>query len=416
MPRLARLVLASLALPLAAAAAACSSSSGTSTDGPTTTTPDALSVEYGMKLSVPAGAETHMCKLVTLPGDGGYVGKMEHTYTTGSHHLLLFRTDFKSIAPGLDQPNDCYEGAGGGVMSHVRAILYGSQEAKGENTLPAGIGLRVEPNEVFLLQVHYINPTANALEASVNVKLTLSDPDTVQQRAGVLFFYDPLISVPAGAQAKAGMRCAIKSNITLLTGFSHMHKRGTGFEAFLDSDTGPLAPAPFYTSSDWEHPQGLAAPMPIAAGSRLRFSCNYDNRTGTKAYYQGQSAENDEMCLFSGLYYPEMGAASDFCADDTDMLGTGAKTCQETQECTSKCPLESAPGSLSQENTSVDPCWQKCLVESCPSAWKPYMAQASCAGSKCKTECAAATSAECTTCAVEKCGPQIDACSASTCQ
>ncbi len=412
MPRLARLALVSLALPFAAVA--CSSSS-TGTPTTTTTTPDALSVEYGMKLTIPAGAETHMCKLVTLPGDGGYVGKMEHTYTTGSHHLLLFRTDFKSIAPGLDQPNDCYEGAGGGVMSHVRAILYGSQEPKGESTLPTGIGLHVEPNEVFLLQAHYINPGATPIDAGVNVKLTMSDPDTVQQRAGVLFFYDPLISVQPGQQAKAGMRCAIKSNITLLTGFSHMHKRGTGFEAFLDSENGELTPTPFYTSSDWEHPQGLGAPMNISAGSRIRFNCHYDNRNGTKAYYQGQSAENDEMCLFSGLYYPEMGVAADFCFDG-DMLGTGTKSCRETSDCTSKCPRENSPASLSQEHTDVDPCWQKCLVDSCPTAWSAYLAQASCGSSKCKAECAVQDSTECTACALDKCGPQVDACSASTCQ
>jgi hypothetical protein len=412
MPRLARILLASLALPLAGAA--CSSKSS-GTPATTTKTPDALTVDYGMTITVPAGGETHLCKLVTLPGDGGYVGKMEHTYTKGSHHLLLFRTDLKSIAPGLDQPTDCYEGPGGGLMSHVRAILYGSQEAKGEYSLPTGIGLRVEPSEIFLLQAHYINASASALEASVNVKLTMSDPDTVQQRAGVLFFYDPLISVPAGAQAKAGMRCAIKSDITLLTGFSHMHKRGTGFEAFLDPSTGPLATSPFYTSTDWEHPQGLAAPMQIAAGSRIRFACNYDNRAGANAYYQGQSAENDEMCLFSGLYYPSMGLAADFCFSGADMIGQGTKTCQETQACTQKCPREGSPANLSLDNTDVDPCWQRCLAESCTNAWDPYIAQASCAGSKCKTECAAPESTECTACAAEKCGPQIEACAASTC-
>ncbi len=78
----------------------------------------------------------------------------------------------------------------------------------------------------------------------------------MREEAGVLFFYDPFIVVPPGGRASALMRCAIAKEITLLSGVSHMHKRGVGFQAFVDppSPATDLASTPFYTSSDWNHP------------------------------------------------------------------------------------------------------------------------------------------------------------------
>ena len=62
--------------------------------------------------------------------------------------------------------------------------------------------------------------------------------------------------------------------------------------------------------------------MPIQAGPCDRYYCDYDNTQGTQAYFQGQSAVNNEMCMFIGLYYPAMTPADEQCLSG-DTYGTG---------------------------------------------------------------------------------------------
>src|ERR1019366_1223651 len=129
--------------------------------------------------------------------------------------MLLFTTDYTSIPAGADQVQDCYEGASSNVMSHIRGLMYGGQTPTGTEDFPPGVGLVTSPSQILLFQVHYLNSTAAPLDAEVNVHLTLDSGTDVTTNAGVLFFYDPFIDVPAGAMAKASMRCLIPRDITL---------------------------------------------------------------------------------------------------------------------------------------------------------------------------------------------------------
>jgi hypothetical protein len=389
------------------AIAACGSSSQ-----PTAQT----GARFEMSVDIAPGGEAFKCLFVKLPAEAAFVSGGSHTYTAGSHHMLLFKTDLDEIPAGLAGVRDCYESASG-IMSHIRGIVYGAQEPSGNVEFPPGVGLPVRPAEVLLLQAHYLNASPSPLQARVVVELKLAKAETIRERAGALFFYDPFIYVAPGAMGKASMRCRIRASIQLLGAASHYHRRGVSYGAYLDGADGSTVSSPFYTSSDWEHPQPMRSIMSVPAGARIRFECGYDNRTGTTAYYQGQSATESEMCMFTALYYPAMEATDEFCQREPDMFGVGSKSCLETSRCVQLCPPGSAPTGLGQgvAGAQVHECWQRCISDSCPNASGPLFAQFRCLRVQCGLECVTAGD-ECTRCMTSRCTNEVGACVAATCR
>lgn len=359
-----------------------------------------------MSFDVPASTETSQCIEVVLPESTSVVA-FEHDLSVGSHHIVLYRTDLTAISPNGETPHDCYDSANP-EMVHALGVLYGSQTPHATQVLPDGIGLPVHAGEIAVLQVHYLNATQAPLRATARVALTMSDRAGLT-RAGVMAFYDPMIHVPAGASAKASMSCPIGNDITLLAVFSHLHSRGTGLDAFVDAPADGPSGSPFYTSSDWENPAPLTAPLSISSGSRIRFECKYDNHSGTVDYYQGFSAKDDEMCVFGAIYYPQMGDGYDYCVDP-DRLGTGVASCKDALHCRRACADEAAPG-----RGGLSPCIQACYAGSCPSATRDLLAVGHCSLARCSTECATRPSAECDQCVDDKCAEEVNACNQSVC-
>jgi hypothetical protein len=379
------------------------------------TNPNLATVHFQTQATVPAGGEIFDCQYVQLPNVEEWLVAAQHDYTPGSHHILLYTTALTTIPAGGGQVQDCYEGTGNNIMSDATGVLYGGQTPTGGETYPPGIGLPTVANEVLIFQVHYLNAGATDLDAQVNVDLTFDTVSSdITTQAGIIFFYDPFIDVPAGATASASMRCSIPSDITLLYASSHYHSRGVGYGAYLDPAVDQLATTPFYTSTSWSSPDNANLSMPIAAGSRIRFQCDYDNSGGTQPYFAGQSAQTNEMCMFIGVYYPEMGKASDYCLQGEDMFGTGAAACGATLSCLQACgPGVSLGGGGLQ--TSPPDCEQTCMVDSCPTASAPLLGFTACLQSSCKSDCSDTTSSACTTCIASKCATPYGACQSHTC-
>jgi hypothetical protein len=393
---------------------ACSSSSSSpSGAGAGADAGNLTTASFQMEETVAGGQEIFDCQYVTLPDVQAFMIKGQHEYTPGSHHLLLYTTDLTSIPAGQTGVQSCYEGSSG-VMSHVTGVLYAGQVPMGSEVLPPGVGLETSPNQVLLFQVHYLNATSGTLDVKVDVQLTLDVENTINQKAGILFFYDPYIDVPAGAMAKASMRCPIPSDITLLYASSHYHSRGDNYGAWIDPAVDQMGTTPFYTSASWSSPPNEQFMMPIKAGSRIRFECDYDNSSGTASYFQGQSALTNEMCMFIGLYYPLMNPIADFCADSPDMFGNGTAACAGTLSCLEACGKITSAG-IGGVGGGASDCEQTCLVDSCPSASGVVLPLTSCLKSSCQTECTTASDEACTTCMQTSCASAYSACQAHTC-
>jgi hypothetical protein len=368
-------------------------------------------IQYSLSVHLPPGAEQFQCQYVTTPNLQRYMIAAAHKYTPGSHHMLLYRTDLSAIPAGQSGVQDCYEGAGGTIMSHVRGVVYGSQIPADSYALPDGIAMPLAAGEVLLLQAHYINATPNPVDAQVHVGLTThGDASKVRYNAGNLFYYDLFIDVPPMGKSTAGERCTLDHDITLLNAFAHFHARGYGYQAYVDMPNQPAATAPFYRSSDWEHPaKYTGGPMQLAAGTAIRWNCDYQNDS-TDEFYQGPSAAKNEMCMFTGLYYPAVSNDFEECVTGFDRFGQGATTCSDTVSCIAACPQVMTPASGGQ--VYIPDCWQKCIVNSCPAVGKQLIDELQCIGDKCPT-CAA--TGNCTQCAVQNCASQIAACTAAKC-
>lgn len=407
-----------------AASAACSSSSGTAPAAANGSAPDAAGTfvpfpagptTFDMSFTVAAGAEDFECTYVSMPATAGFIIGGQHEYTVGSHHLLIYRTTLSSIPAGLGSPTlgDCYA-PDASYMSTISGVVYPAATPTGELTMPEGVGLPFTANEVFLFQVHYLNATAKSLDAHVSVHLT-TQTAPVKQNAGVLFFYDPFIDVPQGAKAVASTRCPIPHNITLFTEGSHYHARGAGYQAYLDPPSGSPASTPFYTSNNWASPTIALDTIHVPAGSHLRYYCDYDNTQGTQAYFQGQSAAKNEMCMFIGMYYPAMSTADEQCYSG-DTFGTGTVSCTDTLSCLSACPASDggAGGGSGPQQVDFDPCIQQCFAQSCPNAAGPLTGALNCIQSNCASQCASSGSA-CTSCVAASCASPYEACASAAC-
>ncbi|HEY7958299.1 MAG TPA: hypothetical protein VII38_23530 [Polyangia bacterium] len=399
----ARWVSLSACLALASCSAPPASSSGVPGD-----------VHFAMSVDVPAGGEIYRCQYVTMPASDRYVLAAAHHFTAGSHHLLLYRTDLTTIPVGGDQIQDCYTGLGGTIMSHVRGVVYGSQVPDASFTMPSGVAFHMKASEVLLLQAHYLNATTHDLTASIDVGLTTSDGTGIIHPAGNLFYYDPFIDVPPSSTAKANARCVLSKDITLVNVFPHYHARGTGYKAWIDPPGQPTA-TPFYTSSDWEYPTPYQGqPLTLSAGTAIRWECDYTN-TGAQEYFQGQSAAKNEMCMFTGLYYPAVDDNFELCLTAMDGFGSGGATCADTLTCIGQCPPASMSSGSTASLADIPDCVQKCVAGSCPSASQPLLTALDCIQAKCATACNGSDANACAQCVAGSCPNEYSACQSSAC-
>ena len=384
------------------------SSCGTSS----ATGPASRVVSFDMSVTVQASAEEYQCQFVKMPDDPGtlFVGGGSYATSPGVHHFLLFRTAPMTPPPQLGAPVDCFNT--GGVMQYERGFVSGGQLPAGNASFPTGDALAFAPGEVLLFQVHLLNASASDLDAKVHVEMDLVDPASVVSRVGTFRFYDPYIDVPAHGTGTAQMRCHVHHDVTLLSAGSHMHHRGVAYRAYLDSSSDARAPAPFYTTTDWEHPPYWYGPMLAPAGSAIRFTCDYRNDDDVDAI-QGPSADLNEMCMFSAFYVPEQDPSEDDCVS-MDLHGTGSRSCAQTNSCLSACSPADEPR-FGDGLADVGACWQKCIVESCPNVSAVLTAQLECTQKQCAGDCAS-FGATCSACIASRCKPELDACEALPCR
>jgi hypothetical protein len=292
-------------------------------------------LELEMTATIPAATEVEYCKFVAIPDT--WVTRDHIEFTTGSHHVLVYQTGYTSIPTQKDNGTpvdtsgvfDCSDGATNGWS--IRKLIGGSQNREGDAILrfPEGVGLHV--GGVAMINVHYVNASDEPLTTDVKISFDTMPAADIVQEGDILFLYNPLISVPANGTARAHWRCPVYSDITISNVQSHMHARGVGYEARVDSN------APFYANTHWEKvPVNSLDGFTVKAGSKLDYYCDYQN-PDARHVYQGPRS-TDEMCMLIGSYYPaDLRTAN--CLDEAgqlpggDWVGQGSATCQQTMGC-----------------------------------------------------------------------------------
>lgn len=416
-----RLRSSALLASLVSSIVACSSSSSGTGAGSGGSGPADATTHYEFTFTTHAGEETHWCQYARMPqGDGQEVVVTGYTWDwQNMHHWALYRTTADLPANvSFDEPFDCF--APGGMKYAAPASLVLGAGAHGSQAFPAGTGFGFKPGEVVIFQAHTLNTTSADVEAKMDIGVDTAPPKDVEHRLGLVQFYDPFIVVPAHMAAKAQMRCKVPEDMTIVQGTTHEHTRGKKVSVFLDPPGAAPATTPFLESTDWEHPTVNAGPLSVAKGSYLRTLCDYQG--DGHDVIQGQTKQDNEMCMFIGYYYPVLegaqGGLFENCVPDSyeggvgDGYGTGDKNCSDSLKCIQSCPAGDAPAPR-DGRIDVGKCWQSCMVDSCPTAAAPLDKLGACVNAKCAKECAGGN---CPACVLKSCGAEYGACSSHTCQ
>ncbi len=375
---------------------------------------DGETVAFMLEGDLAPGEEKTLCRYVRMPDARAgetevFVRGGRHRLSEGGHHYLLYRTTKAAWTDDMDATVPC--GEHDGVLGNVTTYVTGGQTPEANADFPAAAALAFRPGEILLLQGHFLNAASVPRRVGVELELRTMPASAVEQRAGVLRYYDPFIVVPPRGKARATMTCTIRRDVTLLSAAAHMHSRGRGYAAFVDPPEGPPSATPFYTTKDGVHPTFFAGFMPVRAGSKIRFECDYES-TEDRAVVQGPSAERDEMCMFNAFYFPAMAPEDEAC-EDMHGHGTGGASCAATTACLEQCPIGDRPH-FERNDPRVGECWQRCITQSCPNVTAKLFPQLACTAERCGAECAE-MGERCRACVRERCAAELEACQSLAC-
>ena len=193
--------------------------------------------------------------------------------------MLVYLTPYQEL-PTVDErgapfdpalPTDCSDGPT--ASFRVTSLVGGSQNAEGDSMVdfPPGVAMRVPGNAVLLVNAHYVNASAEAIEPEVRVNLHSVPDSEVETEGGLLFWYDLFVRVDAHGSGRATMSCPLSKAVRLGNAQSHMHARGVDYQAALLAPDGTRTP--IYDNDSWSNVpvKTWADGLEIPAQSRIEF-------------------------------------------------------------------------------------------------------------------------------------------------
>jgi hypothetical protein len=294
----------------------------------------------------PVGNEDYRCFVIPWPEDIDV-----EQYVTGFavypgetsivHHVILFAVDAQDTAPYLDldasEPGPGYTCFGGpGQQNGSAAWLGGWAPGVQPFRAPEGVGQRVEPGTMLIMQVHYNVAGGQALADRSSVGIELSP--AVEREARVVPILDlswvagnGSMAIPAGeaevtheatvtttnpvlANALIEFGVAPDADLEIWNAGLHMHLYGTrGRIAVRDAGGGAeqcLLDVPRW-DFHWQSNFTFEQPVVLRGDQELHLQCWWDNSAANQPIVDGQPLDPidrdwgestlDEMCL--GILY-----------------------------------------------------------------------------------------------------------------
>jgi hypothetical protein len=310
----------------------------TAAEGVTVRTPE---------FDVAAGEELQDCYFFQVPdladGEPLWIDRTVLALNPGSHHMNVFRVgELRDLDPSDGDAIDL-----GGVQGTViRAgecwksgnwanwpLVVNSQQSNPDEPvldwrLPDDVAYRLEPGEMLMLQVHFVNATTQATpwkgRAAVNFHRS-QDGDS--QELGTLFATQQSIRICRSSPPPTySGACRLPAGAhTVAAANGHFHSRGRRFQMFAWDGVSTDVPgddARFYESDDWAEPDmALNLDVPIADGGGVWWSCDFEwtepevgcdvvnerdpQGANDCCYTFGPIVEASEHCNVFAYYYPK---------------------------------------------------------------------------------------------------------------
>jgi hypothetical protein len=239
------------------------------------------------------GQEVYKCQNFDNPfgGKDTPVNRIVTDMAKGSHHLHVY-----DLTEGTSRSlEDC-------TISDFHALTHAAGMPHAETTYPDGMATKIKGSTGLRIQLHYLNPGVDTLPVGATLKLSpVANPSTVTKWVAELYFNRIQLSVPPGQGQTVTSTCAVPNTygqIGLVYGGTHMHMRGVREQAH--SSTG----AQLADVNTWDEPPGIAYnPFVILnPGDTITWTCTYNNST-SKTFTFGESASDNEMCIYLARYY-----------------------------------------------------------------------------------------------------------------
>jgi hypothetical protein len=246
---------------------------------------------------VEPGGEIYACQDFKNPfASDVAIVQSTSTMTRGAHHMFAFALEENALSL-YGAMTDC---PSGGLEFHE--YLHTSQLPSDRVTYPADVGHLLPASSGVRIMLHLLNTAAEPIEAGVDFKMNYVLPSAVEGKAAPMFLNNLGLKVPAGKSTQTGTY-TVPKDIALLRGSSHMHRHGAHFTATLSDGT------MLYETNVWDEPvpRVFDPPLPISGGAQITWSCDFENDAGFILTF-GESAANNEMCIYSAIFYDEVGA------------------------------------------------------------------------------------------------------------
>ena len=253
---------------------------------------------------IPAQGETEVCQAIALPNRQPIdVDEIDFASPTGrgyiSHHFALFvddNDDLATLPHGPVQTLGCV-----GFGQNFGAILAGSQDPRARVPFPRGVGFTLEPHQIVLLDLHYINGSPEPLRVDGAVNLHRARKGSIRHHAHAFQFGTFNIDVPPAQDGSAGAQwiAPFPMNVVYLSTHSHKHTTSVDLDVVRSGrDVGQVL-----QTLDYQHPtfHTYTPPMRLIPGDGLRWTCTYHNGTANTLTFGPTS--NDEMCFAMGAFY-----------------------------------------------------------------------------------------------------------------
>lgn len=284
--------------------------------------------EYG-------GFEDYHCFRVELDLD-------EPRYVTGFdvvpgnpelvHHVLGFRVNPDLLGndaqmQALDEQSpdvpgwDCFGAAGEDVLPGGVPVTWAP--GTGAIEYPEGTGVRFDPGDVLVVQVHYDLVGGSGLDATqVHLSMTDEVERQVHQVLWDPFLYSTRFGTPE--QLPPGEEAALFSwdeqirrmlaldvsgadqydAIEVLGLIPHMHQRGRAMSIELETEAGMQCGADVDRwDFNWQTSYFFEQPIPATLDDRLHVTCEFDTSGDAEPVMPGFGTD-DEMCLVGLMFAP----------------------------------------------------------------------------------------------------------------
>jgi len=169
--------------------------------------------------------------------------------------------------------------------------------------LPDGVAFRLKKGDGIMLNLHYINPSATAVDGDAYMDLKLADVDPARLIASLFVNINAGFQLAPSAQTDSSIDCVAKSDVDIIMMANHMHEYGThATTSVVHGDTGAvevLRDDPVWTNDMVNNPiyarWSATNPFVLHTGDTIRTTCGWTNTTTDVIDFPR------EMCISAGF-------------------------------------------------------------------------------------------------------------------